>query len=138
MRRLDEGLLHFSLGVLAMPLGWRLWVGVLIAVNVVPPLFVLDRVEARWTLVAITVAGLLMSLLTAWRGFGRLLGLGHAPWLLLLPWIVSRWPEWPADEPFGLWLRLLVAVNATSLVFDVADVARYLAGERRPTIEFDP
>lgn len=138
MRRLDEGLVHFALGVLAMPLGWRLWVGLLIAVNVVPPLFFLDRIEARLTLAAIILAGFLMAFLTAWRGFTRLLGAGHVAWLALLPWIVSRWPHAPADEPFGLWLRALVIINAVSLVFDVSDVARYLAGARGQTIELDP
>lgn len=135
MRRLDEGLVHFSLGLLAMPLGRRLWVGLLVVVNVLPPLFFLGRIEARWTLAAIALAGLLMALLTAWRGFTRLLGAGHAPWLALLPWIVSRWPEAPIDEPFGLWLRVLVAINTTSLVFDVADVIRYAAGERGETVD---
>ena len=137
MRRLDEGLVHFSLGLLAMPLGWRLWVALLVAVNVVPPLFFLDRIEARLTLIAMVVAALLMSLLTAWHGFTRLLGAGHAPWLLLLPWIVTRWPMAPVDEPFGFWLRVLVAINATSLAFDLTDLARYAAGDRKETVDLD-
>ena len=121
-----------------MPLGWRLWVAVLIAVNAVAPLFFLDRPEARWTLAAITFAGWVMALLTAWRGFTRLLGAGHAPWLILVPWLVSRWPEAPLDTPFGLWLRIVVAINAASLILDAADVVRYLAGDRAETVELDP
>ena len=135
MRRLDEGLVHFLLGLLAMPLGWRLWVALLVAVNVLPPLFFVPRLEAWATLGAIALAAVLMAAITAARGFTRLLGAGHAPWLVLLPWIVSRWPLAPADEPFGLWLRALVAINAASLVFDLADVARYAAGERGETVD---
>ena len=135
MRRLDEGLVHLLIGLREMPLGWRLWVGLLVAVNAVAPLFFLDRPEARLTLVAIVVAALVMSLLAAWRGFTRLLGAGHAPWFFLLPWIVSRWETAPLDEPFGLWLRVLVAINALSLVIDVTDVARYAAGERAETVD---
>jgi hypothetical protein len=41
----------------------------------------------------------------------------------------------PADDFFGLWLRVLMILNAASLIIDVIDVGRYIAGDRSERVE---
>lgn len=36
----------------------------------------------------------------------------------------------PASELFGFYVRVLMALNGASLVIDVADVIRYVSGDR--------
>ena len=62
-------------------------------------------------------------------------GLGHVLWFPLLYFLWTRLEGAPADGPFGIWLRALMAINAVSLAIDATDVARYLAGERDEVIE---
>ncbi len=47
----------------------------------------------------------------------------------------TRLGETPSDTFFGLWLRVLITLNALSLVIDTADVIRYIAGEREETVK---
>ncbi len=63
------------------------------------------------------------------------LGLGHVAWVPLLLFLWTRLGSAPADEPLGLWIRGVIALNAISLVIDASDVIRWLAGERGETVE---
>ncbi len=77
----------------------------------------------------------LMTGLTGLSGFSRLLGLGHIVWLPLLAFLSTRLAEIPAADAFGLWVRAVIAINATSLVIDAVDVIRYAAGDRAGTVD---
>ena len=127
--------LRFNQGMLSMPTPSRLWLLVLVAFNALAPMFFLPRLEALATLGALAVSMSLMTLLTHWTGFSRLLGLGHVAWVPLLLFLWTRLGSAPADEPFGLWIRGVIALNAISLVIDASDVIRWLAGERGETVE---
>ncbi len=127
--------LRFNQGMLSMPTPWRLWLLVLVAFNALAPMFFLPRLEALATLGALAVSMSLMTLLTHWTGFSRLLGLGHVAWVPLLLFLWTRLGSAPAEEPFGLWIRGVIALNAISLVIDASDVIRWLAGERGETVE---
>ena len=41
----------------------------------------------------------------------------------------------PPNDAFGLWLRAVMVLNATSLVIDTVDVVRFLVGERAETVD---
>ena len=127
--------IRFNKGMMSMPLPWRLWVGLLAMLNLVAPLFFLDRPESLAVLAAFLASGVLMTVLTGTAGFTRLLGLGHFPWFPLLYLLGMRLGEIPAADAFGIWIRVLIIVNAASLVLDVTDVVRYLAGDRAPTVK---
>ena len=129
MKTLWIGFLRLNRGIWAMAIGWRLWVLLLGAVNLLPPFFFLDRLEARVVLGVMVASALLMAVLAGVYGFTRILGAGHMLWLGLVPWVASRWAEAPIEEPLGLWLRAVVVVNTISLAIDFTDVARYLLGE---------
>ena len=126
--------IKFNKGLLKMPLYARIWLMFLIAINMFLPLFFLDRVEAWAVLTALLASMILMTILTAYAGFTRLLGLGHIFWFPLLYFLWSRLDQIPADEFFGIWVRVLMAINAVSLVIDSIDVIRYIAGGREETV----
>ena len=132
---LVRAFIKFNKGMMKMPVHWRLWVMGLVAFNMVAPLFFIDRVEAQIVLGVFLASGLLMTALTARTGFTRVLGLGHFLWIPLLYFLATRVSLVPAGDAFGFWIRGLIVVNAVSLVMDVADVIRYVAGDRADTIE---
>ena len=126
--------LKLNKGIMRMPLPWRLWMLLLIVLNVVFPLFFFDRPEAQLVLVAMAVSLLLMTGLTAVSGFSRLVGAGHIAWIPLVLFLVTRLPDVPARDLYGLWLRALLVANSVSLVIDIIDVIRYAAGDREETV----
>ncbi len=84
---------------------------------------------------ALLASVLFMTILTGVSGFNRLLGLGHIFWNPLLYFLWMRLGQIPADDFFGIWVRALMALNAASLVIDLIDVARYIAGDREETVK---
>ncbi len=129
-----RGFITFMHGVLRSSIAIQLWLLFLAVVNGVVPLFYLDRLEARVVLGTFLVAATLMFALTGRFGFTRILGLGHAPWFVLIPYLLTQLGEIPADDFFGLWIRGVIVVNGISLLFDVVDVIRYARGERAPMV----
>ncbi len=127
--------IKFNKGIMKMPILWQLWLMLLVVVNLVVPLFFLDRLEAQVVVVALLASATLMTILTGVFGFTRLLGLGHIFWLPLLYFLWLRLGQIPADDFFGIWVRALMALNAASLVIDIIDVSRYIAGDREETVK---
>jgi len=125
----------FNKGVMRMPVQWQLWQMLLVVANLIVPILFLDRLESQMVLAAIVVAAGLMTLLTALTGFTRLLGLGHIPWVPLVYFLWTRLDQIPADDLFGLWLRILMVLNCLSLAIDTVDTIRYVAGEREETVK---
>jgi hypothetical protein len=127
--------IKFNKGVMKMPVQWQLWLLLLVAVNLVVPIFFINRLDAQVVLVAFVASVILMTVLTALSGFSRLLGLGHIFWIPLLYFLWTRLDQIPADEFFGIWIRVLMTLNAVSLIIDAVDVGRYIAGERAETVK---
>ena len=127
--------IKFNKGVMKMPVQWQLWLLLLVAVNLVVPIFFINRLDAQVVLVAFVARVILMTVLTALSGFSRLLGLGHIFWIPLLYFLWTRLDQIPADEFFGIWIRVLMTLNAVSLIIDAVDVGRYIAGERAETVK---
>ncbi len=127
--------MKFNKGMMKMPLPWQLWLMLLVTVNLVIPLFYIDRLESQ-VVVGVFVASLvLFSILTARVGFTRLLGLGHILWVPLLWFLWTRLVQNPPHDLFGIWIRTLMTLNAMSLVIDAVDVIRYIAGDREETVK---
>jgi len=122
--------LKFNKGIMMMSLAAQLWVGLLVAANMIAPLFFLRHAEAQIVLGVFVISGALMMILTALSGFTKLLGLGHILWFPLLGYLWFQLNQLPADSTFGLWVRALIVINAISLVLDTVDVIRFLAGNR--------
>ena len=129
-----KAFLKFNKGMLKMPVHWQLWIMLLIAANVVAPLFYLHRLEAQVVLGAILASMALMTILTAHFGFTRILGLGHIFWIPMLAFLLTRLSGIPDSDAFGIWIRTLFVLNGVSLVLDASDVLRYIAGDRNETV----
>jgi len=127
--------IKFNKGLMNQSLPVRLWVGLMVIFNMIIPLFFLERLEAQVVLAAIMASMLLMTLITSTTGFTRLLGLGHIFWIPLLYFLWISLDQIPPDDGFGVWVRVLMVINATSLVIDAVDVFRYLAGERMEIVK---
>lgn len=126
-------ILDFFRTMWLMPKPWVAWIGLLIVVNVVVPIFFLPRPEAWATLTAISISFLTMLAIFKTLGFVRLLGLGHLiAWPPLLLWLWPRLEGVPPATALSQWLLALAAINLVSLVIDAIDLVRYLRGERAP------
>jgi hypothetical protein len=130
-----KSFIRFNRGMMRMPIYWQPWLLLLVTVNVVIPLFFMGRFEAQMVLGAMVVNIILMTLLTGLTGFSRLVGLGHYPWFPLLYFLWTQLDRIPADDFFGIWIRVLMVLNALSLVIDTVDAARYVAGDREETVQ---
>ena len=124
----------FNKGLLQMPVHWQLWLMLLIAGNLIVPLFFISQVEAQVVVGAFLASMIIMTLLTGLSGFTRLLGLGHILWIPLLYFLWTRLGQNPADSSFGIWIRVLMTLNGASLVIDTVDVIRYIGGDREETV----
>ncbi len=127
--------IKFNKGLMNSSLPVKLWIGLMVIFNMIIPLFFLERLEAQVVLAAIMASMLLMTLITSTTGFTRLLGLGHIFWIPLLYFLGTHLDQIPPDDGFGVWVRALMVINATSLVIDAVDVLRYLAGERMEIVK---
>ncbi len=127
--------IKFNKGLMKMPIHWQLWLALLVVTNGVIPLFFLNRLEAQVVVLTLMASMILMTVLTALSGFTRLLGLGHVFWIPLIYFLWLRLEQNPADDFFGIWMRVLMILNAASLVIDSVDVGRYIAGDRSETVQ---
>ena len=126
--------IRFNKGMMGLSTPVRLWLLSLVAVNLVIPLLFIGTREARVVIGTLLISMLLMTGLTAWAGFTRILGLGHILWVPLLLWLWTRLDAIPADDLFGIWIRVLMVLNGISLLIDAVDVTRYLNGEREEIV----
>ena len=81
---------NFFKAMLLMPKPWVAWVGLLMAVNMVVPVFFMARLEAKVVLATMMASAGLMMFIFAQKGFVRLLGLGHILWIPLIFWLWGR------------------------------------------------
>ena len=131
-----KGFIKFNRGLLKMPIPWQMWLMLLVSINLVVPLFYLDRPEAQAVLAAFIASMPLFSILTARFGFTRILGFGHIFWVPLIVFLLSRLASIPGTDIYGIWVRALLVLNGISLVIDAADVLRYFRGDRAETVAF--
>ena len=125
---------EFMIKMFQIPVGWQIWLLVLMAANMVTPLFFLNRIEAQAAFVAINVGFFTGVFIYKQQGFTRLLGLMHWPWIFLLPFLWGRLDVVSAGVPFGIWIRAVLVLNILSLILDALDVIKFAAGDRVETI----
>jgi len=125
---------EFMIKVFQVSVGWRIWLAVLMVVNMVVPLFFLNRVEAVAIFVAINVSAFTGVYLYKQQGLTHLSGLMHWPWIFLIPFLWVRLDIVSAGQPFGIWLRVVITLNIISLILDAVEVIRYAAGDRQPIL----
>jgi hypothetical protein len=127
-------MIGFMKAILRMPVPWLFWVMLLVAVNLIVPLFFIQTVEAQLSIAALIAGAIAQSVIHARLGFVRLLGLGHIFWIPLVIWLGFRLSDTGLGDLFAIWLAALVLINTVSLIIDGIDVVRFLSGERSPTL----
>jgi len=55
-------------------------------------------------------------------------------WFILIPYLWGRLEFVPASYFFGVWIRCVLILNGISLMTDISDVSRYIAGDRKSAI----
>ena len=127
--------IKFNKGVFKLPLRVQLFLVLLIAANMIVPLFFLARIEAQVVLGTFMASFMLMVVLTSLVGFTRLLGLGHIFWFPMLYFLWPRLGQISADDVFGVWLRVMIALNVVALALDFLDTLRYIRGDREEMVQ---
>lgn len=122
-------MIKFMKALWGMPIGWRIWLGWMSGVNMFA-IYHISHQEAQYTLLALICSFLLGVTLFNLAGFTRLLGLMHFFWFALIPYLWERLPH-AESSSLAVWIKIVIATNAASLIIDVIDVIRYILGDRR-------
>jgi len=130
-----RAMIGFLRTMLTLPRPWLAWVMLLMAANMVFPLFYLGTAEGKVVLAVFFFGALVQMAIFSAKGFVRLLGVGHIGWVPMLFWLWTRLGAAPAGSLFRYWLLATMALVALSLLIDATDVIRYLRGERGPQLE---
>ncbi len=127
-----KAMINFTKTMMIMPIHWQAWLGILVGVNIVSPLFFIHTMEAQVVLV-MGIGGLvIMSAIFSRKGFVRLMGIGHIGWLPLVFWLGTKFEHVPTDSVFRYWIMAVIILDSLSLIIDTFDVVRYVKGERTP------
>ncbi len=118
----------------SIPVGWRIWLAVLMFVNFFMPFVFYQRIEAQAIFLAAMIGVFIGLIIFKIQGFTRLLGLMHVPWFPLIYFLWARLNQISAYDVFGIWISTVVLLNSISLVIDVIDVIRYIAGDRKRAV----
>ncbi len=129
-------MVDFMRTIMRLPWGWVAWVGVLFVTNIASVAF-LPRIEAVIVLAAIMLGAAIQMAIFGAKGFVRLLGIGHFQWLVMVPWLLTRFDITAPRSAFEYWLLAVVVIDVLSLVIDVTDVARYAFGDRQAQLSVD-
>ncbi len=122
-------MIGFMKGVWSMPAPVRAWVGLLAATNMASIAFI-GHIEAQVVLAALMLGAFVQAAIFSKLGFVRLLGIGHFHWIPMLYWMYTRLDAIRAEPAFYYWVLALFVMNGISLVIDVIDIAKYIAGDR--------
>lgn len=125
---------NFFRTMLKMPGPWLLWLALLMVANGAVPLLFIGTREGQMVLLGAIVGAAIQVHIFRSKGFVRLLGIGHLPWIPLVLWLWSRLLLTHDNSLFRYWLLSVVVLNTFSLIIDSVDVIRYLLGDREPTV----
>lgn len=124
--------MNFMRTMLLMPKPWVAWLGLLMALNFLFPLIFITTLEGQVVLGTGMVSAMIQMGIFESKGFVRLLGIGHSPWVPMLLWL---WTRLDFDGSLvAYWIVSLMVLNSLSLIIDAIDVTRYLRGEREPQL----
>ena len=127
----------FIKGMLLLKKPWVVWIGLLMATNMIVPIFFISTLEAKVVLAASIIgAGIQMTVFRS-LGFVRLMGIGHIHWIPMVLWLWSSIDPISVGSPFEIWLLVTIILNSLSLIIDAADIFSYINGKRTPTITME-
>jgi len=128
-----HSMLGFMTSIWNMPWYWRIWVGLLMLVNGLLSFLFLETIEAKVVLILLMLAAMTQMVIYHFKGFVRLLGVGHFYWFPMLGWLLMKISEGQVPDAVLNWTVAIIILNTASLIIDVLDVVRYWRGEREPS-----
>ena len=124
--------------LLKFPVPLRLWILVLMYYNVGGLAMFPNNGDIRFGAALTMSQGLIMGYLYQYHGgFTKLLSVGHAPWLVYVPWLwyLLNKTDQIEDDDVRYHLVGTVVVDAICLLLDLKDFAEYtFGGKRQATI----
>lgn len=112
--------------IMKMKFPWNVWVNLLAMLNMVGGIIYISTTVGRVALGVMFGAFVVMLVIYKYRGFVKLLGLGHI--IFFPPLVIIAFREWmriPGGSMYAGWLIAVVVLNSISLIIDCADVFRY-------------
>ena len=118
----------------SLPEPIRIWLGLLMFLNMAVPLIYISTPEGIAVFVAAMVGAVIIPEIHQRMGFVRLLGIGHLTWLPLVIWFEFRLDLADPGSLFWYWMWSIIILNSISMVIDVIDIMKYIQGERVPYV----
>ncbi len=107
-----------------------LWGGLLNIPQVLGGLIFIRTVEGLVILLTVFFTLAVAGQIHKRTPFSRGIGICHLPWLVMLPWLISRITSFEQPPIQGYWMIYVAIVVSISVIFDVNDVFRYVRGSK--------
>lgn len=124
--------------IFSEPMWLQAWVMLLVIANLGAIPFAFSKVEGAWKLrkecLAIVVSFVIAAILMDWiyntYGYVRLLGMAHlVAWTPAFVYVLMQRKKLGLSTAFGKYVHFYLVVAGLSLLIDLLDVIRYLAGD---------
>lgn len=134
---MEQGPATLSEAIALQPTWLRVWINILVVTHLASVVFFLRRIEGKWRIQIEAIAiftsfflgAALMEFLYQEYGYARILGLAHLIfWAPVFCWVLIR--RTAISQGF-LWSKYVIAylvIAGASLIVDVIDVVRHVAG----------
>ena len=129
-----KAMMDFMRALFTMAVPVRIWLGLLMMINMAVPIFFISTPEGIVTIAAAMAGMITMTIIFQTKGFVRLMGLGHIYWVPLVIWFWMRLDLASSDSPFYYWMWSIIVLNSIAIVIDASDIVRYIKGERAPYV----
>ena len=129
-----KAMVDFFRTMLKMPKLWLFWLALLMTANMIGPIVFIKSLEGRMVILAAMAGAAAQVAIFGSKGFVRLLGVGHLPWVPLIFWLWFRLDQVPGDSIFRYWILSVIVLDTLSLIIDTTEVVRYISGDREPQI----
>ena len=126
--------IDFMRGLRKLPIIIQIWLMILGMSNMMFPLFYISHVEAQVMFAATVLSFAIGVIMYKTQGMTRSMGLMHAPWLIAIYFLMKSVSNIGFDDPFGIWMGVALLLTSISLIFDIVDTIRYIAGNRESLI----
>ncbi len=126
--------IDFMQGLRKLPILIQLWLMILGMCNMMFPLFYINHVEAQVMLIATVLGFAIGVIMYKTQGMTRLMGLMHTPWFIAIYFLLRNFSNIGFDDLFGIWMGVALLLTCISLIIDVVDTIRYIAGNRESII----
>jgi hypothetical protein len=114
----------------SLPLWVQIWVaGILAPVNSAAIFFIFQPYGIWVAFLAIGAMLPNIAIMLYERGLSKMMAWPHLlPWTILVLWLAFAMPQ--GGAAYGIFLWILLAVDAISLAFDFPDALKWLKGDR--------